>query len=74
MSAISMTVEVLAGTSIEDAASAAVELATRTGVTVRFKFNDVHCSAHPNTSADTLAANWWRVVNTKSVVKYANSL
>lgn len=58
MSSLSVTVEVDGGTPIQVAAVEAVELATRLGVWVCFKFNDVACSAAPMGDAEELVAGY----------------
>lgn len=67
-----MTYEPCAGTRIEHACTEAVNMAKRSGATVRFKFNDVELSAAPDFQPDDLVAEWQRESNRLSE-EYRNS-
>lgn len=51
-----ITMDCTAGTSIDTMAADAQRVADLLGITVDFKFNDVHCVASPGGSAESLAA------------------
>lgn len=51
-----VTLDCTAGTSIDTMAADAQRVADLLGITVEFKFNDVHCVASPGGSAERLAA------------------
>jgi hypothetical protein len=54
-SCLTVKVEMSAGTHIDDAAVAAIDLATKLGCWVEFKFNDVECHAAPDSDPEVLA-------------------
>ena len=67
-----MTYEPSAGTRIEHACTEAVNMAKRSGATVRFKFNDVELTATPDLQPDAVVAEWQRESNRLSE-DYRNS-
>ena len=67
-----MTYEPSAGTEISHACREAVNMAKRSGATVRFKFNDVELTATPNIKPDAVVAKWRRESNRLSE-EYRNS-
>lgn len=50
-----LTIDCTAGTSIENMCADAQRIADLLGISVDFKFNDVHCVAPPGGSASLLA-------------------
>lgn len=57
-SALSISVEVGAGNSIQVACHEAIALANKLDINVDFMFNGVKCIACPGGNAHILAANW----------------
>lgn len=78
MSSLYLTVEVIAGSEIKEAAMDALRLALRTGVTVSFKFNGVECLvSDPSCKsipdmADLLAERWQAALQSDSQFKFAS--
>jgi len=67
-----MTYKPSAGTEISHACREAVDMAKRSGVNVRFKFNDVELTATPDLQPDEVVAEWRRESNRISE-EYRNS-
>ena len=68
---ISVKVDVLAGCDISRAAQQACELATKIGVNVEFKFNDVTCVAQPNAEFTDMVGEWYLMLNNGRQYKMA---
>lgn len=64
-------IELLAGTSIEDAAKDACELAERIQYNVDFTFNGVRCMASPGGRYTKLVESWHEALQSKSQYKFA---
>lgn len=62
MNNISIEVKMSPGTCIEDAAKEACDLATKVGVSIEFKFNDVLCVAQPNGNVSELVGKYYLVM------------
>lgn len=57
-----LDVEVSGGTSIEEAAQDAIDLANRIDITVLFRFNGVRCMACPGDDPRLLVDRWSRLL------------
>jgi hypothetical protein len=68
---LSLSVQVDAGTRIEDAFCESVELAGRVGVCVNFKFNNVDCTAFPNGDVSKGVEEYFAAINSDKKYKFA---
>lgn len=73
MSAISIKVDVFAGTSIREACQDACVLARRINVMVCFDFNGVYCMARPDGHPRVLEDNWQSELASKKTHKIVTS-
>ena len=70
---LTLYVECSPGTSIEDAFTEAVELATRMQILIRFMFNEVDCAAFPNGDVEMGVKEYSEKVSLTSPYKYAHA-
>jgi hypothetical protein len=68
-----VTVEILGGTDIKEAAAEACALANRIGVGVQFDFNEVSCHARPGGDREALERNYHEALTSKGRIKMAFS-
>lgn len=62
MSCLTLTVDVPAGATIQDACKDAVALATRIGITIKIEFNDKIIFIFPNTNVNSLVLSYKEAV------------
>jgi len=68
-----LNIEISPGSDIKNASEDAIALATKLGVTVWFRFNEIHCGACPNGNPDLLVRNFHKAIERKSQFKIAMS-
>lgn len=70
---VTIKVEILAGTSIEDAFKETISLSKKLECYVDFDFNGVQCTSRPNGSVSNGTSNYHDAISGKKLFKHANS-